>query len=82
LNEIAGKVNDEEKLLEISFQIIKGIRYLHSKNINYGDINPSNILICEDGSVKIADFGLAKLILKTLVTKLQLTELYNLWRQK
>ena len=47
-----------QKLLLV-FDIVKGIRYIHSKNIIHRDLKPQNILISE-GIVKIADFGLAR----------------------
>jgi serum/glucocorticoid-regulated kinase 2 len=33
---------------------------LHSQKVVYRDIKPENILLCQDGHVKIADLGLAK----------------------
>ena len=52
-----------EELAKFYFcEILLGIEYLHSKDIVYRDIKPENILIDIDGHVKIADFGLAKVI--------------------
>lgn len=45
-------------------EIILGVEYLHSKNVVYRDIKPENILIDIDGHVRIADFGLSKVIPK------------------
>ncbi len=43
-------------------EILLGIEHLHSKNIVYRDIKPENILLDVDGHVRIADFGLSKII--------------------
>lgn len=52
-----------EELAKFYFcEILLGIEYLHSLNIVYRDLKPENILIDIDGHVKIADFGLAKII--------------------
>lgn len=37
-----------------------GIKYLHEKNIIYRDIKPENILLDENGNIRIGDFGLSK----------------------
>lgn len=36
--------------------------YLHESKIIYRDLKPENILIAEDGYIKLADFGLAKMV--------------------
>ncbi len=41
-------------------EILLAFEYLHSKNIIYRDLKPDNIVIDEDGHVRLTDFGLSK----------------------
>jgi serine/threonine protein kinase len=45
-------------------QIITGIKYCHAKNVLHRDIKLDNILLTSQGTVKICDFGVSKLITK------------------
>lgn len=41
-------------------EILLAIEYLHANGIIYRDLKPDNIIIDEDGHIKLTDFGLSK----------------------
>ena len=47
--------------LHFATQIAKALEHAHSRGIIHRDIKPHNIMILKDGSVKVADFGIARL---------------------
>jgi len=49
------------QVLHIVAQVLDALEYTHSLGIIHRDIKPANIILLPDGSVKIADFGIAKL---------------------
>ncbi|KAL7695158.1 mitogen-activated protein kinase kinase [Lotmaria passim] len=62
LGDFWGGLN-ETLLKAVFFQVVSGLVYLHDvKRVLHRDLKPSNLLISEDGHVKIADFGVSKLI--------------------
>jgi serine/threonine protein kinase len=55
---------DIDEALDYVRQIIEGLIYAHSSGLYHRDIKPSNILISNVGTVKLADFGLAKAMIE------------------
>ena len=55
-----GKLNWREAL-HFTTQIAKALEHAHSRGIIHRDIKPHNIMILKDGSVKVADFGIARI---------------------
>ena len=51
-----------EEALAIVPQICDALQYAHDHGVVHRDIKPENILLDKEGRVKIADFGLAKLV--------------------
>ena len=58
-----------EEAIDIASQIGQGMANAHRAGIVHRDIKPANILITKDGSVKIVDFGLAKLAGQVKLTR-------------
>ena len=47
--------------LHFAMQIAKALEHAHSRGIVHRDIKPHNIMILKDGSIKVADFGIARI---------------------
>ncbi|MFI3252920.1 MAG: Stk1 family PASTA domain-containing Ser/Thr kinase [Eubacteriales bacterium] len=61
INKKEGMINWREAL-HFMIQIIKALGHAHSRGIIHRDIKPHNIMVLRDGSVKVADFGIARLV--------------------
>ncbi len=55
--------------IDITIKIAEGLKTAHIKGIIHRDIKSSNIMVANDGAVKIMDFGLAKVTGSNMLTK-------------
>jgi len=60
---------DLQTVLKISIDISSALQYAHSQDVLHRDIKPENILITQEGTAKLMDFGLAKALGGTRITK-------------
>jgi tetratricopeptide (TPR) repeat protein len=47
--------------LDVVIQICDGLQYAHDRNIIHRDVKPANVILLADGTVKIVDFGVARI---------------------
>ncbi|KAK8837373.1 hypothetical protein M9Y10_036806 [Tritrichomonas musculus] len=57
----------EKKLTNVDlvfsiYQIAEGMKYVHFNHVIHRDLKPTNILITKEGTIKISDFGISKLM--------------------
>ncbi len=49
-----------ENALTITSRICEALEYMHQQKVVHRDLKPENIMLCNDGSLRIMDFGIAK----------------------
>ncbi len=54
-----GKINPREAIYYVT-QILRALQHAHDKGIVHRDIKPQNIMLISDGTIKVADFGIAR----------------------
>lgn len=53
---------DSKTVLELGVQMVSALKHAHQKKIIHRDIKPQNILMTNDGVLKVTDFGIAKAV--------------------
>ncbi|MBF0610757.1 MAG: protein kinase [Magnetococcales bacterium] len=55
-----------QQVTEVMTQILDAMQYVHSNGVVHRDMKPANIVILENGQVKVADFGIARVESSTM----------------
>ncbi|MDP8947023.1 MAG: protein kinase [Actinomycetota bacterium] len=62
LNRHRGGNLNELFTRRMAAQLLRALSYAHGRGVIHRDIKPSNILVTADGTVKVADFGIARIV--------------------
>jgi len=57
-----------EEVVAILVQVLAGLGYAHARALVHRDIKPQNIMLTQDGTAKVTDFGIAKGLADTTLT--------------
>jgi len=63
-----GQIAPEEAV-ELAIQACRGLAHAHAAGLVHRDVKPQNLLLREDGTVKVADFGIARAAEATALTQ-------------
>lgn len=70
MERLSGETLADGRLTETqAAQIADGLAYAHGRGVVHRDLKPANLLRADDGTVKIADFGIARAVEETMVTQ-------------
>jgi serine/threonine protein kinase len=51
-----------QQIIDFMRQLVSGVAHCHAHGVMHADLKPANILVDEHGSLKVADFGLARML--------------------
>lgn len=60
-----NKLYTEEEILKDFIQLALSIKYIHDRKILHRDLKAQNVFIAKDGTIKLGDFGIARVLEKT-----------------
>jgi len=60
---------DVGQAVDVVAQACRGLEYAHRNGVVHRDVKPGNLLVAEDGGVKLADFGIAKATEQSSITQ-------------
>lgn len=68
---LAARMSAEQPLsldqkLDVVSEVCAGLQFAHDHGVVHRDVRPENIWLLEDGTIKVVDFGIAKLLSSTL----------------
>lgn len=59
----------ESHVIQITYNLLCSLKFLHSANVIHRDLKPGNILIDQDCQTKICDFGLSRSLPESCIGK-------------
>lgn len=60
-DEAAAGQAAEERARQVGREIVSALKMSHGQGVLHRDLKPGNVFLCHDGSVKVGDFGVAKM---------------------
>lgn len=57
-----GKLFDEQEVLDMLAQVCLALAYMHSRRVLHRDLKPQNIFVVADGSLRVGDLGIARVL--------------------
>ncbi len=64
-----GEGVSRDRAVEIADEAARGLHYAHDRGLVHRDVKPGNILLADDGRVKVADFGIARAVSSETITQ-------------
>ncbi len=56
----SGRIYEEQDAINVIIKVAKALEHAHSKGLVHRDVKPANVVVMEDGTVKLADLGMAQ----------------------